>query len=157
MKEDITNSIHYIMCIKPTITIDELKKLITNNIILTQRTKDLLIKYSDNTEVHPLLDITFEELLLNVYSFILKNEKSHEIFQKINIEMLDPLCECFTGRIGRLINCLTGFDNKIQINISNNEQIKNILLLKNKYDIKNILLEKRYELNIIEEWLEHSA
>ena len=153
MKEDITKSIHYIMCIKPTITIDELKNLIINNIILTQRTKDLLIKYSDNTEVHSL-DITFEELLLNVYSFILKNENSNKIFQIMNTEMSDPLCECFTGRIGRLINCLSRFDNKIQININNNEQIKNILLLKNKYDIKNILLEKNYELNIIEEWLE---
>ena len=114
----------------------------------------ILIKYSDNNEVHTLLDITFEELLLNVYSFILKNENSHEIFQKMNTEMSDPLCKCFTGRIGRLVNCLSGFDNKIQINISNNKKIENMLLLKNKYDIKNILLEKKYELNIIEEWLE---
>ena len=68
-----------------------------------------------------------------------------------------------------LVNCLNGFDSNIKINISDNEQIGNIIILikdqliaENKYDleyhktlVKNNLLEKRYELNIIEEWLEY--
>ena len=39
------------------------------------------------------------------------------------------------------------------INVGRNYIRKNNI----KYDIKNILLEKKYELNIIEEWLEHTA
>ena len=82
--------------------------------------------------------------------------------------MNDSLCKCFTGRISRLVNCLNGFDVNIIINISDSEQIGNIIILiknqligENKYDLeshKNLvkinLLEKGYELNIIEEWLE---
>jgi hypothetical protein len=85
----------------------------------------------------------------------------------MNTEMNDSLCKCFTGKISRLVNCLNGFDEKIKINISDNEQIGNIIILikdqllnENKYDlethktlVKNNLLEKDYELNIIEEWL----
>ena len=135
--------------------------------MLTEETKNILIKYCDNCDVHSVLNITFEELLLNIYSFILKNENRDEIFKIMNIEMNDSLCKCFTGRISRLVNCLNGFDGKIKINISDNEQIGNIiiliknqLLIENKYDLeshKNLvkinLLEKGYELNIIEEWL----
>ena len=137
--------------------------------MLTDETKNILIEYCDNTDIHSLLNITFEELLLNIYSLILKNENRDEIFQIMNIEMQDSLCKCFTGRIGRLVNCLNGFDEKIKINISDNEQIGNIIILiknqliaENKYDlethkrlVKISLLERGYELNIIEEWLEY--
>jgi hypothetical protein len=83
--------------------------------------------------------------------------------------MTDSLCKCFTGRISRLVNCLNGFNDNIKINISDNEQIGNIIILiknkliaENNYDlethkrlVKINLLEKEYELNIIEEWLEY--
>jgi hypothetical protein len=157
------------MSINPTIRKDKLNTLIINNQVLTQKTKTILIEYSDNTDVHSLLNITFEELLLNIYSLILKNENSDEIFQIMNIEMNDSLCKCFTGRISRLVNCLNGFDVNIKINISTNEQIGNIIILiknklifENNYNVeshkslvKNNLLEKGYKLNIIEEWLEY--
>ena len=167
IQEGISNSIKYIMSIKPTFSKDELKLLIINNQILTLETKNILIEYCDNTDIHSVLNITFEELLLNIYSLILINENRDEIFKIMNIEMNDSLCKCFTGRISRLVNCLNGFDSNIKINISDNEQIGNIIILikgqlisENKYNLethKNLvkinLLEKGYELNIIEGWL----
>jgi len=169
IQEGITNAIKYIMSIKPTITKDELNNLIINNVILTESTKNILIEYSGNKDIHVLLNITFEELLLNIYSICLVNENCNEIFKIMNAEMNDSLCKCFTGRITRLVNCLNGFDSKIHINISDNEQIGNIIILiKNqlivecKYDLENHkrlvkinLLEKEYELSVIEEWLEY--
>ena len=169
IQEGISNSIKYIMSIKPTIIIDELTILILHNKILTQKTKNILFEYADNIDVHSLLNITFKELLLNIYSLIIKNENSDEIFQIMNIEMNDSLCKCFTGRISRLVNCLNGFDENININISDNEQIGNIIILiknkliiENNYDleshkklVKTSLLERGYELNVIEEWLEY--
>jgi hypothetical protein len=157
------------MSIKPTFTKDELNDLIFNNQVLTLETKNILIEYCDNTDIHSVLNITFEELLLNIYSLCLINENRDEIFKIMNIEMSDSLCKCFTGRISRLVNCLNGFDEEIKINISDNEQIGNIIILiknqlivENKYDlethkrlVKINLLEKGYELNIIEEWLEY--
>jgi len=167
IQEGISNSIKYIMSIKPTFTKNELKLLIINNQVLTLETKNILIEYCDNTDIHSVLNITFEELLLNIYSLILINENKDEIFKIMNIEMNDSLCKCFTGRISRLVNCLNGFDSNIKINISDNEQIGNIIILikgqliiENKYNLethKNLvkinLLEKGYELNIIERWL----
>ncbi len=80
-------------------------------------------------EVHSLLSITFEELLISVYDFIQKHEHKEEIFAILNKEMSDSLCKCFTGRLSRLINTLNGFDENIIINISDNEQIGNICIL----------------------------
>ena len=83
--------------------------------------------------------------------------------------MNDSLCKCFTGRISRLVNCLNGFNDNIKINISDNEQIGNIIILiknklieNNEYNlethkklvIKN-LLEKKYDMEIINEWLDY--
>ncbi len=87
----------------------------------------------------------------------------------MNIEMNDALCKCFTGRISRLVNCLNGFNTNIKINISDNEQIGNIIILiknklieENRYNLKihkqlviENLLDKQYDMTTINEWLEY--
>ena len=69
-----------------------------------------------------------------------------------------------TGRMSRLINCLNGFSNLVKVNISDNEQIGNIIaLLQEKHlnnsNIKEIiekeLLERGYDKETIKEWLEY--
>ena len=57
--------------------------------------------------------------------------RSHkdEIKKILNNEMRDASCMCFTGRISRLINSLNGFDTEVIINISDSEQISQIILL----------------------------
>ena len=152
------------MSIKPTI--NNLNEEIINNEILTEQTKNILFEYSNDETIHSTLNITFGELLLNVYSLALSN---HEIFNIMNIEMNDALCKCFTGRISRLVNCLNGFDDNIKINISDNEQIGNIIILiknqlieKNEYNLETHkklaienLLDKKYDIDIINEWLDY--
>ena len=82
--------------------------------------------------------------------------------------MTDSMCKCFTGRISRLINYLNGFDDLVKINISENEQIGQIISLvrekledENKYTVelhKKIceieLKERGFEDEKIKEWLE---
>jgi hypothetical protein len=114
IQECISKSIKYIMSVKPTILKNNLNDLIFSNLDLTEETKKILFEYSVNDDIHPVLNITFKELLLNIYSLILKNNNYHEIFQIMNIEMNDPSCKCFTGRIDRLVNCLNGFNDNIQ-------------------------------------------
>jgi len=166
---NIQESITYIMSIKPTVINNDLHNLIFNNEVFTLETKNILIEYSDNTYIHSVLHINFQELLLNIYSLILKNENSDVIFERMNNQMNDSLCESFTGRIRRLVNCLNGFDDNIKINIINDIEIENIiiliknqLLLENKYDlethkrlVKTSLLERKKKLNIIKEWMEY--
>jgi len=81
--------------------------------------------------------------------------------------MSDSLCKCFTGRISRLVNCLTGFDPDVVVQISSAEQISNIVLLTQKqlgdrYTVENHrqlvrqeLTERGYPLDIITVWIEN--
>ena len=80
--------------------------------------------------------------------------------------MLDSECKCFTGRISRLVNSLHGLDDNIQVQISDNEQIGNIIILcKNKLEIYTIERHKeavqrelelrKYSKETVDEWLEY--
>jgi hypothetical protein len=114
-------------------------------------------------DIHSVLNVTFKELLLNVFSIAISNKDSDEIFLIMNQEMQDSECKCFTGRMSRLVNCLNGFDNNIQITISDNEQIGNVIAqLKNKIDnvdelkemVKRELSNMGYNETVINEWIE---
>jgi len=144
---------------------EQLKELIINNQYLDEHVKRLLFEYIDNKEVHTILNITFEELLLSVYDFIEKNENNNELYKIMNEEISEANCKCFTGRISRLINVLNGYDEHIEIHIADNEQIGNIIILiKNdlgeNYDenefkrrIHEELTMRHYSEDVINEWI----
>jgi Leucine-rich repeat (LRR) protein len=136
IQESVRQSIFNILQTKPTIT--NLNELIINDPILTEQTKRLLFEYSTYKDVHTTLNITFEELLLHVFDRIESNEHKDEIKRILNIEMDESVCKCFTGRISRLVNCLNGFDPFICINISESEQISQIIIkIKNELNQTN--------------------
>ena len=70
----------------------------------------------------------------------------------VAVEMEDSDCKCFTGRITRLVNCLNGFTDLVKINISDNQQIGNIIvIIKEKLQLdNNYSVEKHKELVIKE-------
>jgi hypothetical protein len=96
------------------------------------------------------------------------HENSHrdEIKLILNSEMKDDECKCFTGRISRLINCLNRFDPEIVINISDSEQISQIIILirkqlgelytveKHKELVRHELEERHFDKHKIDEWIE---
>lgn len=158
----IKKSINYILSVPPSIT--NIHEEIIYNDFLTKQTKELLFEYISQNEIHQELNISFEDLFLNIFSIILNHPDKKEILNILNIEMQDAHCKCFTGRISRLVNVLNGFDENIKIEISENEQIGNIIIrIKNNlnpYDInlhkkivKEELLNLKYDENIIDEWL----
>jgi hypothetical protein len=137
-----------------------------DDLILTRQTKEQLTEYSNCTDVHTQLECTFEELLNAVFyeinSFDLEKQISAK--KRINEEMLDGLCMCFTGRISRLVNSLSGLSEKVSIKISENEEISNIIVLANKkYKkieeikdyVKKEMKERLYDDSLIEEWLSY--
>ena len=133
-----------------------------SNPILTQTTKEALIEYSNCTEIHSIMEITFEELLKAVLIEIDTLENKDEIFEILNQEMADSICKCFTGRISRLVNCLSSFSDKVSIQISTNEEISNIIIvLQNKItDIDELkkaiemeMTERGYDEATINEWV----
>ncbi len=109
-----------------------------------------------------LTNLLKDKLTINLET--VKNEIiNNEILKVLNQEITDGLCMCFTGRLTRLLNVLVGFYDDIELQISDSEQITNIIMsLKNKYDdeqlkeaVKKELLERQYSEAIINEWLEY--
>jgi len=165
----ISTSISKIMATPLKSTEELIMNEILTDVILTSKTKELLIEYSNNQEYHSVLFITFKELLFYIWELIQENEHRNEIKAILNNEILDAEYKCFTGRLSRLLNCLNGFNDLIEIKISDNQQIGNIIvLLKNELDLRNEytmekhkqlveieLRERGYDDKIIGEWIEH--
>jgi Leucine-rich repeat (LRR) protein len=103
---------------------------------LDKKTKEIITEYMDCKDVHTMLDITFKELFIAI---VIEMEKlsldlQKEIRQRLNEEMQESECKCFTGRISRLVNCLSGYSDKVKIQISESEEIGNII---------SVIMEKR--------------
>src|SRR3990167_1072595 len=144
----------------------------TNNyiedLVLTIKTKQLITEYISIKETHSQLDCTFEEVFRAVWNEILtlNVDFQNEVKKRLNEEMDDAECKCFTGRISRLVNCLSGYSDKVLIQISDSEQIGNIISsVRSKYKdssideikqkVKNELTERKFDLSIIEEWISY--
>ena len=127
-----------------------------------------LIEYCNDTDYHSVLLITFKELLLNIWEIIENNKNKKEIKEILNTEIQDSECKCFTGRLSRLVNCLNGFSDLVEIKISDNQQIGNIIILiknnlnlnedytveKHKKIVEDELKSRGYEDKVINEWIE---
>jgi Leucine-rich repeat (LRR) protein len=136
--------------------------------VLNQKTKEIITEYMDCNDIHTMLNITFKELFIAVVIEIdkLSPDLQIEIQKRMNEEMLDSECKCFTGRISRLVNCLSGYSDKVKIQITENEEINNIIsVIMNKRGLKTIeilkeevnlaLKERGYADEKITEWLEY--
>jgi hypothetical protein len=109
--------------------------------------------------------ITYSDLLIYVWSRIVKSENKDEILKVLNLEISDGLCMCFTGRLTRLLNTLVGFFPDIELQISDSEQITNIIMtLKNKFHkdqkqlkdaVRKELIDRQYSETIINEWIDY--
>jgi Leucine-rich repeat (LRR) protein len=146
---------------------DIISQEIANDDVLTRETKELVKSYCNNTEIHSLLLLSFQDVLEYVWETIKLFDKDNqkEIKRIMNQEMNDSVGMCFTGRVSRLINCLNGFSDLVSIEISDNEQINNIILLtkqrlvddytpnKHKELVENELRERGYSAELITEWL----
>jgi len=169
IQQGIRNGIMYLLTKKPTITLDELTQQILTEPILSEQSKRLLMEYTENEEVHSIFNITFKELLVNVISHVntFDTTMQHNFFEILNTEITDSECKCFTGRLSRLVNSLNGLDEHIQVHISENEQIGNIIIVcKNKINseysvelhkemVRSELLLRNVGIDTIEKWLEY--
>ena len=156
-------SLENILRDKHLLTIKVVKDEILNNDVLTEQTKRELMNYCDDQTAHSTYLITYADLLTYVWSRISKSVNKLELCKVLNQEISDGLCMCFTGRLTRLLNCLTGFYDDIELQISDSEQITNIIIsLKNKYNEKQLveqvkaeLIDRKYSNDVINEWLSY--
>ena len=168
IQECIKKSIYNLLNDRIITPLEKVLDEIINDHILTDKVKEALIEYSRDLSMHSVIQITFGDLLIPVWSRIKKHEHKDEIKHIMNTEISDGLCKCFTGRISRLVNCLNGFCDDIEIHIGSNEQIGNIIVIikeqlerTNEYTVerhremvKTRLEEMQYSEDVIKEWLE---
>ena len=83
-----------------------------------------------NTYIHSLL-LKFSEIILLVCNEIKNfNEyKQVEYKKRLNKEIQESKCMCYTGRCNRLVNSLSGFSNLVEIKIQDCSQIGNIIFI----------------------------
>jgi Leucine-rich repeat (LRR) protein len=131
--------------------------------------KERLIEYMANKEEHSILLLNFSEILWLVWQEINKFEpdKQIEAKKRLNEEIKEADCMCYTGRCNRLVNCLVGFSDLVEIKIQDSSQIGNIIVIvkerlgeeysvdKHKEEVKKELLERGYDLETINEWIEY--
>ena len=151
---------------------DQLRELIIglSSDLLRDETKSVLLEYMASSEEHSTLNITFADLLKKVIRRVEKSEGEvrKDLYQRLNEEMADAECKCFTGRLSRLVNVLVGFFDDIRIEISGAEQISVVIALvkarhrigdedevtpEAKAEIRTELEARGYEPSVIEEWL----
>ena len=113
-----------------------------NDSELSEKCKESLVEYSDDTTIHSQLECNFKDILTAVFYEISQLPKDVQLFakQRLNEEMLDSECKCFTGRITRLVNSLSSISDKVIIKISDSEEIGNVITVaRRKFkDIKDI-------------------
>ena len=163
IQNSFRTSLNNILKDKQLLDLQTIKQQIIENNILTEQTKREILNYCDNSMEHTSFLITYSDLLIYVWSRITFNPNKDEILQVLNQEINDGLCMCFTGRLTRLLNTLVGFYDDIELQISDSEQITNIIIsLKDKFSsnqeqlkdaVKKELLERQYSETVINEWL----
>ena len=148
---------------KPVLTTDEtLTEVLASN--LCSQTKQALAEYCSDTTVHSVLNLTFSEILQMVWNRIRNHPAKGEILTVLDQEMSDALCQCFTGRITRLVNCLNGFDPDVRFTISDAEQLSNLVVLirtkfsslsEQRLQLENEMSERGYPPEKIQEWTDY--
>ncbi len=165
IQNSFRNSLNNIFKDKQLLDLEIFKQQILANDVLTEQTKREIFNYCDDNTEHTSYLITYSDLLVYVWSRITFSANKDEILQVLNQEISDGLCMCFTGRLTRLLNTLVGFYDDIELQISDSEQITNIIMtLKNKFPsdqdqlrdaVRKELLDRQYSETIINEWLNY--
>lgn len=105
----------------------------------------LLRSYCDESIVHSRINLTFFQLFQIIYAEI-KHKNLTCLYNRLEQEIIDSENKCFTGRISRLINTLSGFSEEVNINISETDQICSIILsIKNNIENKKITFQEGIE------------
>jgi len=156
-------SLQNIMTDKKPQSLEQVKQQIIDNHILTEPTKREIINYCDENSTHSTYLITYADLLQYIWTRIMEHSNRNDILEILNQEISDGVCMCFTGRLTRLLNTLVGYYPDVQIQISDSEQITNIITTLNKRfsgdelkeAVKKELQERKYSEEVIEEWISY--
>jgi len=115
-----------------------------------------LLSYLDDTDVHSTLLVSFYDVFVKVFGRIMSHPNKTDIISRLDEELKESECKCFTGRLTRLVNCLVGFYDDIVIGISDSERISTIILSTldgNEMDdeLRKVCIDKLKDIDISDE------
>jgi len=116
------------------------------------RIEDLLT-YFKIKDIHSYFNLSYFEIFQLVFSEIKSLNFNPEVLRRLEEELEDSSCMCFTGRISRTINSLNGFSDLVSVNISETSQI-NAVMGNIKNDFEKGKIKKEELLNTVKRRLE---
>jgi hypothetical protein len=82
----------------------------------------------NDKNVHSDLFVSCYDVFVKIYGRIISSHNCDTLIGRLDDELGDGINVCFTGKLTRLVNVLSGFYDDIHINISNTERISAIIL-----------------------------
>lgn len=109
-------------------------------------TNPSVLEWFASQQIHSLHQITFAQLFEKVVRIIIHHEHKEGLIERLREELKEAIGLCFTGRMNRLVNSLSGIVEGITVSFSIEEQIQleSQQIIKRLTD-KNINLEKAKE------------
>lgn len=168
IQDSVKDSIINLLNDDYSITKEELLKELNEEKI--DRFDDIKL-FIDDSETYSSDEHTYFSIFMKVWGRIQKSEFKNDLIQRLNEEIDESIHICFVGRLSRLINVLHGFFDDIHINISDNDQISNVIIsIQKKYsnqdydliqdqmkeEIIRELKARDYSDEIIKEWVENT-
>lgn len=137
------------------------RKFIINSLLNNKKidkiVKTSIINYLNDDIIHMNTGYSFTDIFLMSYDIII-DKKLESIF---NEEMLSAECKCFTGRINRYINVFNGIIKECTFEIADTSILPALFshlrtkYSNNKQEIKRELLERNYEEEFINLWINY--
>jgi hypothetical protein len=87
-------------------------------------TNPSVLEWFNSTEIHSLHQITFATLFEKVVRIIIHHEHKEGLIERLREELTEAMGMCFTGRMNRLVNSLSGIVEGIKVSFSIEEQIQ---------------------------------
>ena len=131
--------------------------------VLISKLSESEISFLNSKEPHSFFHLTEKEVLIFVENAIEvgpgKNH-SQQLYALLREALVEGRTVCSTGRIGRIVNVLSGFDPNVQIKISDKEQIGTIISTfrargESKESVVEELISRGIAKQEIDEWIEH--
>jgi hypothetical protein len=146
MVKSIKQSIYSIVPEAKRFYLDETLEEIIADKDLDKKTKERIVDFCQDKSVHSFVNLTFDEVLCSVWHVITENKQSSEIKKVLNNNLNDVLCRSLTGRLSKLVNCLNGFDSKLQPidkKLSTDVHVLSTIdeKIKNNYHVLNAMIE----------------
>ncbi len=83
------------------------KDFIFNELIkINPKCLQSLLCYLEDNEIHLTLLLTFNEVFDKIFNRIINSEHKDDLITRLDEEMQESECKCFTGRMTRLVNVL---------------------------------------------------